>query len=162
MSDQNPQSGDLGTGPGLETEVPQATPTIDHGPDSHRLQTQLKPQTTDYEERYKGLNQWVTKEFNELRGTVQTMSQQMSQLMESLKQPQAPEKKDAPAPVSGGKGDNAAPGPDALELAIQAKKAQQYRDMLLDEYEKATGLPLGQFRKHITVVIKTGAGTASR
>lgn len=155
MSDRNPQSGDLGTGPGLETEVPQATPTIDHGPDSHRLQTRPNPPVTDYEERYKGLNQWVTKEFNDLRGTVQTMSQQMAQLMESLKQPQAPEKKAAPAPVSGGKGDNAAPGPDALELAIQAKKAQQYRDMLLDEYEQATGLPLGQFRKHITVVPPT-------
>lgn len=155
MSDQNPQPDNPGIGPGLNAQVPQATPAVDQGPDSHRLQTQLKPQTPDYEERYKGLNQWVTKEFNELRGTVQNMSQQMAQLMESLKQPQAPEKKDAPAPDGKKEGAASTTGPDALELAIQAKKAQQYRDMLLDEYEQATGLPLGQFRKHITVVPPT-------
>lgn len=162
MDPQDAQSqGDPGGGTGLMTEKPQATPAANRGPDSMSMpstgeQIGRDPER-DYKASYDGLNRWVGKEFNTLRDTVTQMGQQLSQVTQLLQAQQQPspqaKKESAPAPAPGTQSpQETSSGPDVLELALQQKRAERYRDMLLEEYEQATGLPVSQFRSNVQVV----------
>jgi hypothetical protein len=152
--EQNPQQVGPGQVPGMVSSMPQADPAAVQGPDSHsmpNLGDVLQKPERNYEESFKGLNKWVTTEFNQLRSTVTEMANMMKQL--APQQPQAAPA--APAPVSGGKKEAPSQTVDPLDVAIQSKKAQQYRDLLLDEYTKPgapfEGLPLHLFAQNIPV-----------
>ena len=147
--DENPQSNSPGVGPDMS--MPQADPAANKGPDSHRLPTLgqkvEKSESRDWEASYKGLNDWVAKEFAELRKTVEKLA---APKVEEVK-PKVEEPK-----ISDSKPD---PGMSALDQAIQSKKAEQYRDLLLAEYTKpgapAEGLPLDMFANNIQVIPPT-------
>jgi hypothetical protein len=134
--------------PGLSKTVPQADPGRSPSPDSHSLptlgQVVSKSQERDWESSFKGLNDWVQKEFNPVR----TQIAELTDAIKSLQKPQATPAAKPPAPVSDGKRPQKV---DPLDEALAAKKAEQYRDLLLDEYAQATNLPLDQFRTLVPV-----------
>jgi len=45
-----------------------------------------------------------------------------------------------------------APQTDVLQQAIQRRQAEQYRDLLIQQYEQQLGVPLSLFRDHIPAV----------
>jgi hypothetical protein len=145
--EKSPQQEGPGEVPGVEK--PQASPATDRGPDSHSMPTlseQLKDRNErDYKASYEGLNKWVTKEFNELRSTVTQLAGTMTKLVELQQPSPAPEPQEK---VSAGKSESKS----ALEQAIAQRQAEQYRDIMLERYEKETGLPLTQFKELVQPV----------
>lgn len=140
-----------GEGPGLVTEVPQAAPAANRSPDSLNMprtgQAVARQEERDWEKSFKGLNRWVGEEFNTLRDTVGDLARAVQTLTERPQAAPAP----APTPDSN-EGTAVKEEPSALDMALEAKKAERYRDMLLEEYEAATGLPVTSFRQHVKAV----------
>jgi hypothetical protein len=165
----------LGSGSGVPNPMPQATPATVYGPDSHQLpqmgEALSGSNNRDWEASFKGLQRRYDADRQVWEGERNQWQQMLQQFQAQLTQLSAPSpqagtpapkpQEPTPAPVSGGNQTTPKPTePDALDLAIRTKKAQQYRDLLLDEYTSNPnspyqGLPLDLFRDEIPVMPPT-------
>jgi len=146
MGNENPQPMQPGSGPDVPNsldqalETPQATPEAGRGPDSHSLPRTTKPQVgTDWEARYKGLDARYQKDREQWTSELEGLKSQIQQLSTTPTEPSAPAQKpqaNDKAPVS-----DSTSTLDALDRAIQQRKAASYRDMLVENMAKELGVP---------------------
>lgn len=177
MSD-NPQPAVSGDSSSVPQGMPQANPAQPHGPDSRTLPTLGETvgsgvKQPDYKSLYEqelarrqGQDRKIN-EYQQNQATLQSefteLRQQMSTVLAAIQQPQAPKATEekptpqapkAPAPVSDGNANNQPL--DAISMALKLKRAEQYRDMLVEEYTKpgakGEGLPLSLFSDRIRVI----------
>lgn len=128
---------------GQALETPQAAPAVQNGPDSHSLPRSVKPQAAqDYKARYDGLNTRYQADRATWESRVQELEEQVAQLSKP-----APEQK-----LQAAEGLDT-PSTDVLDQAIRQRKAETYRNLLVESMAKELGLPaLEVFADHIPVV----------
>jgi len=140
-------------------------PTLGEAIGSGPGQPDYKALYEQSEARRQGLDRKVnemTQARQVLDGEFATLKQQVGEILSKLAAPQAPAPEGggktpqapAPAPVSDGNAQGQSLDP--LTVALEQKRAEQYRDMLLEEYTKpgakGHGLPLNLFADRIKVI----------
>jgi len=160
----DPQQPAAPAGPGVTLETPQASPAAARGPDSHAgaqtLSQALGTPANEWEGKYRALQgqfdqarqQWDRRQ-ESMSGELRALREQVAAMAQppaapEPKEPAAPAKAKAPAP--------AASVESALESAIRAQRAAQYRDLLIGNMTRPgspyEGLPLNLFAANIPVV----------
>lgn len=145
MGNQDPQSA---TPEGMPGETPQQTPAANVGLDSMRLppnplhQPQQGSSETDWEARFKGLNQRYQDDRQKWDQERQVFSQRFDALEQQIKslapQAKAPAQKPqakAPEPVSAGNPEGANQDSELYDLLAQ-RDAERYKWKLIAEYSK--------------------------
>lgn len=139
------------------------SPAAQVGPDHFRLPenplskpTKEQEKEEEYEARYKGLNQWVTKEFNELRSAVDELAKALKATPPQEEAPPKPKKEKAKAPTPAPEEPDTEEENSALYERLVRLETERYRDRLLIEMmepgQPGHGLPLITFADNIPVV----------
>jgi len=143
-------------------ESPQADVTVGRGPDSHRLPRTVKgaQEEPNWEARYNGLNSRYQADREEWTRQFEDLRKQLQQLTSTSSKETAPAASESQAAKAQTKPEaTGTTGVDALDRAIKQRKAETYRNLMVEQVSRELGIPeLEMFSDNIEIVPPTFDG----